>query len=479
MAITTQAQIEDCDCDWNLDDEPVCVTASSGFTFPLPNECFANCLGLEIVEDDCEIDWEDDEWDNDWNQDECECDEADWESEGLCIEVTGICEKDGVSDTLTYVTWVPSECYAECWGFEDYTVVECGDEYDGENGENGWDECECDEAAWETEGVCISVTEEYDGETLEFETWVPSECYAECWGFESYTVVDCLEGGDDWEDDDWNQDECECDEAAWETEGICISVSEDLNGETIEFETWVPSECYADCWGFENYSVVECTDVWDGEDIWEDCDCEYSEDDEPVCVLTNVETGEICPFPNMCFANCAGYTIDDVVDCDELESFCFECLEEEVDPVCVELDGETFPVPNACFADCLGLEIVEGDCGEFNVSNEEEIDLSAFIEDADKTYQASNNSASNVTGYMMYPNPASNQLNYELLLKENVDAASVQVIDLKGNLVRLLNQDLAKGPNTISIDVQNLSSGIYMINVMGQERLISQRFIKE
>ncbi len=107
--------------------------------------------------------------------------------------------------------------------------------------------------------------------------------------------------------------------------------------DTITF----PNICFAECEGFTDADIVDC--VIDSScicpDIW-----------DPVCVAT--EDGAILSFGNLCEAECEGFTIDDVVDC-EGDCDCPDIYE----PVCVLVPGSIFPIefPNACFAECEGF----------------------------------------------------------------------------------------------------------------------------
>ena len=543
-----------CECDeddWNGDGLCILVTlpdsligltdslfTGSGLDFPLtfetwvPSECFAACWGYtdyEIVE--CDSLWDDWEWEDDWEDDwewddGCECDEDDWNGDGLCILVTlpdsliGLTDSlitgSGLDIPLTFETWVPSECYAVCWGYTDYEIVECDSLWDDWEWEDDWDDdwewddgCECDEDDWNGDGLCILVTlpDSLIGLTdslitgngldipLTFETWVPSECYAACWGYTDYEIVECDSLWDDWEweddwDDDWDWDDgCECDEDDLEGDGICILVSLpdsliDLTDSLfidlgldfpLTFETWVPSECYAECWGYTDYEIIDCDSII-YIDPWEDCDCEYSEEDEPVCVLTDTATGEICPFPNLCYAECAGYTIDDVVDCESMMDFeCLECFEEEVDPVCVtDSTGLIFPVPNLCIAECLGLQVVDdGSCGGFtDGGSTEELDWFDYT-----NVHLTSVDDDNISGFNIYPNPSSDMVNMSLMLSAD-EKMTVNISDLQGRLINTYRYNLNRGMNNISIEISNLETGSYLMSVSSDKLVFTERFIK-
>jgi hypothetical protein len=516
----------DCGCDpADLESEGICIEVSFGdslvtstgtvilenetFETWVPSECFADCWGFsDFTIIDCDsIEWEwnecdsiwNDEWDDEWDDPYgCDCDESAWDGEGICIEVTGedsllTASGEIVLDSFEFVTWVPSECYADCWGFDDYTIIDCDDEWDDE-----WDDpfdCDCDEDDWDGEGICIELVG-FDsiitaagsiiGDTLSYITWVPSECFADCWGFVDYVLVDCDSIWNDEWDDGWDDPyNCDCDESAWDGEGICIEIiGEDSlltsTGEIVldsfEYVTWVPSECYADCWGYDDYTIVDCDEIIDDTE-WDDCDCEYALDDEPVCVLTNTATGEICPFPNMCYAECAGYDSTDVVDCEEVFDFyCLECLEEEIDPVCVtDSTGQIFPVPNLCFAECLGFDVIDDeDCGGFIDGTIEDEDLSLVLPVIHELQAVDDE---DINGFKMYPNPATDYAILELDLKY---AKEFTLIVSDVNNRQLINEKhkLNSGYNRIQLDVSTLIDGMYFINVYGTSHNLTKSFIK-
>lgn len=106
-------------------------------------------------------------------------------------------------------------------------------------------------------------------------------------------------------------------------------------GDTITFS----NICFAECEGFTDEDVFDCE--------WEDpCDCEFVWD--PVCVIS--PDGVIFSFPNECFAICEGYGPDSFVDCED-DCNCYDLW----DPVCVINDaGDIITYSNDCFAMCDG-----------------------------------------------------------------------------------------------------------------------------
>ena len=249
---------------------------------------------------------------------ECECD---IEGDPICVELE---EGDIVP--------LPNACWLECLGLENATVVDC--ENLGEWPEEGGNECECTE---EFAPVCITTD---DGAFYSF----PNACYAECAGFTADQYEACEDPGNE------PGNECNCD---FEFDPVCVVTDE---GDTIPF----PNACWAACEGFGEDALVECPDFGG----WPVDDCECDPEGEPVCVLT--EGDVICPFPNLCYAECAGYTADDVVDCDEWEvepPVDCECAWEPT-PVCVTTDdGVFYSFPNACYAECAGFTADQyGEC---------------------------------------------------------------------------------------------------------------------
>lgn len=78
----------------------------------------------------------------------------------------------------------------------------------------------------------------------------------------------------------------------------------------------------------------------------------------------------------------------------------------------------------------------------------------------------------------VYPNPAVSNANVSI----NASAAAegtLQVIDITGKTVMMSNLNLNAGYNNINIDVQNLSTGIYSVNVSIGKEVYTQKLIKK
>ena len=121
----------ECDCPEPTDSDAVCVvqeiydwdsTYIGVDTFLMPSECYALCWGFteDQIIGNCDLDWT--PIDTTWN--ECDCPEP-TENDAVCV-VGDIY----LGDSVIYVQdtfWMPSECYALCWGYtEDQIIGNCG-----------------------------------------------------------------------------------------------------------------------------------------------------------------------------------------------------------------------------------------------------------------------------------------------------------------------------------------------------------------
>ncbi|WP_299112739.1 hypothetical protein [uncultured Winogradskyella sp.] len=232
-----------------------------GIAFPFDVETFnddTDSIEIETINDEEEfIDLLED-CDFDEEYDECE-DEYD----PVCVEVTG---PDGETFIVTY----PNECYAECDGFdEDDFLDDCEDDY-----YVGGFEC------FSLNFPISVVTEDGDVITVNSEEELGNALY-DVYVFDfvyPFTVTV-------YEDDDDDDEE----------EIVTINSAEDFED--------VLEDCYDDYYDDDDYECEECED----------------EPVDPVCIEYTTPAGEtiVTVFPNMCFAECEGFTEDDVVECDD------------------------------------------------------------------------------------------------------------------------------------------------------------------
>jgi len=72
----------------------------------------------------------------------------------------------------------------------------------------------------------------------------------------------------------------------------------------------------------------------------------------------------------------------------------------------------------------------------------------------------------------VFPNPATNLLNYEI--KNNIDIASIAINDISGKEIYKSSDVLSN-----SIDVSTLSSGVYFVTFKSDKNTVTKKFIKQ
>ena len=250
----------------------------------------------------------------------CECTE---EYNPVCVEIS---DPSGETFTVTY----PNACYAECDGFtEDDFLESCEGDYNCPGG------TEC----FSLNFPITIITDDGETITVDSQEELDSALYDAYYFDFVYPFTVTLEDG------------------TVET----INSPEDIQA--------ILEDCFGDIGGND---CVECEDAGD----------------QPVCIEITSPSGEteIIVFPNMCYALCEGFSQDDVVECgdDTNPDDCIECENEPIDPVCIEYvtaSGETVIeiFPNMCFAECVGFsedDVVEceddnnpQDCSEEDITN--------------------------------------------------------------------------------------------------------------
>ncbi len=441
---------DECDCpeeDW--ESEGLCIELID-FSFDtlgfdslvlnawVPSLCFADCWyeGYEYVVADCDNGWE-------W-EDECDCPEEDLETEGICVEIFDFAfDTTGVDfDTLSFVTWVPSMCYAECW-YEgsDILLSDCDDGWEWE------DECDCPEEDWESEGICIDLSNTgldslgFDLDSLDYVAWVPSECFASCWYGDDYTVVECPEyddgGGFDWEL------ECECELDS--EEGICILYVTDIDS-LIE---WVPNECFADCWGFVDYEVVDCEDFWGwGEEDDNGTEIDF-EDNE--CLTGLVESG----------ITLLQEFLIGLHDCEIL------VLDE-----CV-LAAPMFASDEAFF------EYLSENCPEWFGVIMDESDGPSLFEQFNETQGNTATSNENIIEGLhikLLGNPVVDQLNIQIDATETMNL-SMELRTITGTSVAYEYITVNKGAQVYTVGTSELAGGTYLMTMISDNGLETIKFM--
>jgi len=195
------------------------------------------------------------------------------------------------------------------------------------------DDCVCTQ---EYVPVCVEV-EDVNGE--EFTVEYPNMCSAACDGFTQQDLTDC-------EDFTPGDDDNDCFEFNYpisitNSNGSTIVINGDDEWNNILFATNAYDFVYPfDVTLLEGNVVSTITSADDFETLldtcYEDDPCDCPTVNDPVCILITTPNGDhIEEFDNMCEAECAGYTQNDVVDCntsnDCVENFTItvgECIDE-------------------------------------------------------------------------------------------------------------------------------------------------------
>ena len=89
--------------------------------------------------------------------------------------------------------------------------------------------------------------------------------------------------------------------------------------------------------------------------------------------------------------------------------------------------------------------------------------------------ETSQNSASNS---FIYPNPASNNAVLAIDLKDN-STVDVNVMNALGQMVKTTKATAQTGANKINIDLNGLSTGIYMVNIKVDNATSTKKLIVE
>jgi len=198
--------------------------------------------------------------------------------------------------------------------------------------------CECFEVY---EPVCVEITDP-NGEA--FTVTYPNACYAECDGFTEDDFLDSCE-------DDYNPGGgIECFTLNYpltividDDSTITINSEEEFgnalyNVYHFDFVYPITVTVYDD----DEEEIVTINGPEDIEELLDDCfddydggddECEECEEEaiDPVCIeyVDNFGNTIITVFPNMCYAECAGFTENNVIDCDGNNNP-LDCDEEDI-----------------------------------------------------------------------------------------------------------------------------------------------------
>lgn len=78
----------------------------------------------------------------------------------------------------------------------------------------------------------------------------------------------------------------------------------------------------------------------------------------------------------------------------------------------------------------------------------------------------------------IFPNPASNTVTISIMSKTS-DIARIQITNLAGQVVSNQNQNMENGVNQLQINISNLASGLYLVNIKTNTGRSTQKLIKK
>lgn len=238
----------------------------------------------------------------------------------VCVEIS---DPNGETFIVTYT----NACYAECDGFTEEDFAEnCEEDYNCPGG-NGCFTFNFPLTIITDNGETLTVDSQEELDSTLYNAYSFGFVYPFSVTLEEDDEVVTINNAEELEDiiedcfDDNSNDDCEeCENSP--IEPICIEYIS-ASGETII--TVVPNMCYAICEGFTEINVVDCEDNNPGE--CEECE---NQPEDPICVQYTTPNGETetIVFPNACYAECAGFTEDNFVDCGNNNPN--DCTEQEV-----------------------------------------------------------------------------------------------------------------------------------------------------
>jgi hypothetical protein len=83
-----------------------------------------------------------------------------------------------------------------------------------------------------------------------------------------------------------------------------------------------------------------------------------------------------------------------------------------------------------------------------------------------------------MTELKLYPNPVSSILNIELISEKSV-LSNIRIIDILGREQQVMPQQIKEGVNNLKLDLSELSSGYYFIEIMLDKQRILKKIVKK
>jgi len=82
------------------------------------------------------------------------------------------------------------------------------------------------------------------------------------------------------------------------------------------------------------------------------------------------------------------------------------------------------------------------------------------------------------SSFVMYPNPASDVLNFDFSAMTNVDDVEISIFDMQGRQVKKVNQALSSA-DSLSVDISSLLAGSYIVKAKSGDSVASKILIKK
>ncbi|MBS1644271.1 MAG: T9SS type A sorting domain-containing protein, partial [Bacteroidetes bacterium] len=77
----------------------------------------------------------------------------------------------------------------------------------------------------------------------------------------------------------------------------------------------------------------------------------------------------------------------------------------------------------------------------------------------------------------IFPNPANDLLKIELYSNKNSNRVSIEILDFLGRSVKKIEKQAFKGKNHFELPVENLSDGLYNVQIITNGRKINKKVL--
>ncbi len=123
--------------------------------------------------------------------------------------------------------------------------------------------------------------------------------------------------------------------------------------------------------------------------------------------------------------------------------------------------------------DSLSFELKSSDVGNFGINTPTFFCIDNFI--TTDAFVTTNNQDSTADNVVIFPNPTSNIATIRLL-DANDDTAKINVTDIMGKTIDTI---FVANQKEMSIDVSNYANGVYFINIIKNDTVITKKLLKQ